>query len=136
MLNVSLLYHTVFQTSSAEKTRQRNEAAEEDKKEAEERKDPNQVALEAFLDSKLEPKNSKVNYKNMFQVLHQLHESNPLDVPPVMTALVDSFKTACVFSADNADRHPRHAGQPKQVAFKDTALNKVQKTVLAAAKDL
>ena len=97
MLNTVLLYHTVYKTSSAEQTRQRSE---EGKKEAaEERKHPNQVALEAFLQSTLHAKQSIANYKHMSQVLHQLHESNPLDVPPHMDSLIDSFKTACVFSS-------------------------------------
>ena len=55
-----------------------------------------------------------------------------------MASLIDSFKTACVFSnVDNAERHPRHAiAQHKKIAFKDSTLKSVQKTVLAAAKDL
>lgn len=101
LLNVSLLYHTVFQTSAAEKDRQRNRSGEEAKKEAEEVKDPNQVALEAFLESKLKSTHSKVSYKNMFGVLHALHEANPLDVPPVSATLTDTFKAACVFSSES-----------------------------------
>lgn len=88
--------------------------------------------MELFLDGKLKVDNSKVNYKNLFRVLYELHEANPLDLPVESSTLIETFKTACVFNERAADRHSRQT----QVAFKKEALEQVSSDVLSAAREL
>lgn len=71
LLNISLFYYTLYQTSCAEKKRE--DRSENDK-------DPNQIALERFLDGQLKSKDSKVHFHKLFKLVKQLNDANPLAV--------------------------------------------------------
>ena len=144
MLNVSLLYHTLYQTSARTKIDQdkRKEEKKEANKEPEEEEDPDQLTLNTFLKSKLVHTNSKVNPKGLFSLIQGLHEANPLSVAPNQASLASCLTETCAFGSRNEDgqedrrRRERDALNSKLVAFQPKKLDQVQKTALNSLKTL
>lgn len=89
LLNISLLYHTVYQTRAS----RREELKEGEDADA----DVHRLVLETFFEGELDASKSKVSYRNLFSLLKGLYEANPLGITANAKALSDCFQNSCAF---------------------------------------
>ena len=60
-------------------------------------KDPNQVALDKFLEGKLKAEDSKIGFNKVYRVLKALSDNNPLAVASDPKEITSYFNDSCAF---------------------------------------